>query len=322
MIKRSKNIMSRNFNTIKSDFFIDPELSEKLDTLEKRYIYLFLLLNSRVEYYGIYKISSIQIANETGIDKKSVEKILTEFEKLDIIIRNGFWIYLKSFFPNQMQKYAKRTEKELMDNKDIIPKKIYEMVLDDVMKYKNKDTVDKEYEDSKDTLDEHSEDSSHTESTIEENRIKYNRRRKEKKSLDSNSDNNSSSSLLNLKKELKEYESVVLEEDDVESFKNVFIEYIPEQKKFCSLKDRKGRVYLTFELFLKKLKYESNIDEFNEEMFEFISDKAKKHSEDFKPGNLLDNEFYHNGLFSDFRLKFDEVNYDNEDHSLEESEDE
>lgn len=86
--------------------FWDDAYTSSLDPIEKL-LFLYFLTNTSTTICGIYEIPLKKIANETGIDKDMVEKVLTRFEKdHKIYFRNG-WIGLVNFIKNQNQQSPK-----------------------------------------------------------------------------------------------------------------------------------------------------------------------------------------------------------------------
>ena len=67
------------YRPIQTCFWEDTKVLDEMDCMD-RYFYLYLLTNPHVNQCGCYEISVTQIANESGIEKKEVLKLLDRFE--------------------------------------------------------------------------------------------------------------------------------------------------------------------------------------------------------------------------------------------------
>lgn len=107
--------------------FWDDDYTSNLDPIEKL-LFLYLLTNTSTNICGIYEIPLKKIANETGIDKEMVSKILDRFQKDGKIFNQKGWICLKNFVKNQNQSSPKvqiGIEREIM----AIPNDIMEIFI-------------------------------------------------------------------------------------------------------------------------------------------------------------------------------------------------
>ncbi len=107
--------------------FWDDNYASNLDPIEKL-MFLYFLTNTSTNISGIYEIPLKKIANETGIDKEMVIKIIDRFTKDNKIYYVNGWIGIKNFIKNQNQrspKVKKGIEIEYMNiPKDILDKLI------------------------------------------------------------------------------------------------------------------------------------------------------------------------------------------------------
>ena len=75
------------YRPIQTCFWEDTKVLDEMDYID-RYFYLYLLTNPHVNQCGCYEISVTQIANESGIEKKEIARLLERFEKeLKVIIQ-------------------------------------------------------------------------------------------------------------------------------------------------------------------------------------------------------------------------------------------
>ena len=86
--------------------FWDDAYSSNLDPIEKL-LFLYFLTNTSSNICGIYEIPLKKIANETGIDKDMVEKVISRFEKDHKIYYREGWLGLVNFIKNQNQNSPK-----------------------------------------------------------------------------------------------------------------------------------------------------------------------------------------------------------------------
>jgi hypothetical protein len=108
--------------------FWDDAYTSNLDPIEKL-MFLYFLTNTSTNISGIYEIPLKKIANETGIDKDMVEKIISRFEKDHKIYYREGWVGIVNFIKHQNQKspqVMKGIERELED----VPGEIKGLVLE------------------------------------------------------------------------------------------------------------------------------------------------------------------------------------------------
>ncbi len=86
--------------------FWDDAYSSNLDPIEKL-LFLYFLTNTSSNICGIYEIPLKKIANETGVDKDMVEKVISRFEKDHKIYYRSGWVGLVNFIKNQNQNSPK-----------------------------------------------------------------------------------------------------------------------------------------------------------------------------------------------------------------------
>lgn len=83
---------------VDTKFWDDPWVVDELNPLD-RYLYLYLILNNKTNIAGVYEISLRTIANETGIDKEEVSRMLRRLNPRVRYIEG--WIILKNVIKNQ-----------------------------------------------------------------------------------------------------------------------------------------------------------------------------------------------------------------------------
>lgn len=86
--------------------FWDDTYTSNLDPIEKL-LFLYFLTNTSTSICGVYEIPLKKIANETGIDKEMVEKILSRFERDNKVVFRDGWIGVINFIKNQNQQSPK-----------------------------------------------------------------------------------------------------------------------------------------------------------------------------------------------------------------------
>jgi hypothetical protein len=73
------------FRNIQMSFWTDPKIADDF-TPEDRYFYLYLMTNPHTNLCGCYEISIKQMADETGYNKASIEKLVTRLETVHRVI--------------------------------------------------------------------------------------------------------------------------------------------------------------------------------------------------------------------------------------------
>ena len=86
--------------------FWDDNYTSNLDPIEKL-MFLYFLTNTSTNISGIYEIPIKKIANETGIDKEMVLKIIDRFTKDKKIFYHEGWVCVRNFIKNQNQRSPK-----------------------------------------------------------------------------------------------------------------------------------------------------------------------------------------------------------------------
>ena len=74
--------------------------ASNLDPVEKL-LFLYLLTNERTNIAGVYELPVKLMANETGIEKEMIEKILSRFERERKVIMSNGWIIIINFRKHQ-----------------------------------------------------------------------------------------------------------------------------------------------------------------------------------------------------------------------------
>ena len=75
-----------NYRNISMDFWSDSKVVDDF-TPEDRYIYLYCMTNPHTNLCGCYEVSIKQIANETGYNADSVERLLKRLDSSHNVIR-------------------------------------------------------------------------------------------------------------------------------------------------------------------------------------------------------------------------------------------
>ena len=75
-----------NYRNISMDFWQDSKVVDDF-TPEDRYIYLYCMTNPHTNLCGCYEVSIKQIANETGYNSDSVERLLKRLDNAHNVIR-------------------------------------------------------------------------------------------------------------------------------------------------------------------------------------------------------------------------------------------
>ena len=75
-----------SYRNISMDFWTDSKVVDDF-TPEDRYIYLYCMTNPHTNLCGCYEVSIKQIANETGYNNDSVERLLKRLDSAHNVIR-------------------------------------------------------------------------------------------------------------------------------------------------------------------------------------------------------------------------------------------
>jgi predicted regulator of amino acid metabolism with ACT domain len=86
--------------------FWDDDYTSNLDPIEKL-LFLYFLTNTSTNICGVYEIPLKKIANETGLDKEMVIKIIKRFSKEKKIFYQDGWVIIKNFIKHQNTKNPK-----------------------------------------------------------------------------------------------------------------------------------------------------------------------------------------------------------------------
>ena len=74
------------YRNVQTSFWEDTKVLDIM-TPEDRYFMLYILTNPHTNQIGCYEISKIQMANETGYNKDTIDKLLTRFEDILSVIK-------------------------------------------------------------------------------------------------------------------------------------------------------------------------------------------------------------------------------------------
>lgn len=75
-----------NYRNISMDFWTDPKVVDDM-TPEDRYVYLYCMTNPHTNLCGCYEVSIKQMANETGYNSDSVERLLKRLDTAHNVLR-------------------------------------------------------------------------------------------------------------------------------------------------------------------------------------------------------------------------------------------
>ena len=89
---------------VDSKFWSDPWVVDELNPLD-RYLFLYLLTNEKTSIAGIYEMSLRTMANESGIDKEELLRMMQRLESR-VVFKNG-WVVLRKFIKHQNYKSPK-----------------------------------------------------------------------------------------------------------------------------------------------------------------------------------------------------------------------
>lgn len=98
MIKLIEGIKLAKQRYVNTKFWSDNWVIEKLNPLD-RYLFLYLLTNFHANILGIYEISLMTVAHETGIERDEVTRMVKNLEPGAYYIDG--WIYLPKFLNHQ-----------------------------------------------------------------------------------------------------------------------------------------------------------------------------------------------------------------------------
>lgn len=106
--------------------FWDDNYTSNLDPIEKL-LFLYFLTNTSTNISGVYEIPLKKIANETGVDKEMVEKIIQRFSKDNKVFYFKGWLYVVNFIKNQNQKSPK-VQRGIEIELEAVPKEIKDLI--------------------------------------------------------------------------------------------------------------------------------------------------------------------------------------------------
>lgn len=86
--------------------FWDDNYISNLDPIEKL-LFLYFLTNTSTNICGVYEIPLKKVANETGLDKEMIIKIIQRFTNDRKIFFQDGWVVVKNFIKHQNQKSPK-----------------------------------------------------------------------------------------------------------------------------------------------------------------------------------------------------------------------
>jgi hypothetical protein len=102
--------------------FWDDDYTSNLDPIEKL-LFLYFLTNTSTNICGVYEIPLKKVANETGIDKEMVAKIIQRFTNDNKIFYQDGWVVVKNFIKHQNQKSPK-VSKGIVEELKNVPEQI------------------------------------------------------------------------------------------------------------------------------------------------------------------------------------------------------
>ena len=73
------------YRNVQMSFWTDSKVIDDF-TPEDKYFYLYLFTNPHTNLCGCYEISLRQIANETGYNRDTIERLIERFEKFHKVI--------------------------------------------------------------------------------------------------------------------------------------------------------------------------------------------------------------------------------------------
>lgn len=111
---------------INSKFWSDSFVVDKLNPLD-RYLFLYFLTNEKTNLAGVYEIPLRTLANETGLDKEEILRMLERF-KGKVEYKDG-WVCLVNFVKHQ-NLGNKSIVKGIQNELDEVPKDILVWVND------------------------------------------------------------------------------------------------------------------------------------------------------------------------------------------------
>lgn len=121
---------------IDTRFWHDNFIREFLNPLD-RYLFLYFLTNDKTNISGIYELPLSMVANETGLDKEMLLKMMFRLKgKIDYI--EG-WVYIRNF-----QKYQKTTSPKIKIGISYEMEKIPKRVMDIIVEL-NKEGIGYQY---------------------------------------------------------------------------------------------------------------------------------------------------------------------------------
>ena len=101
----------------KEDYFQTLDETGKL-------IYLYLITNSDIEYYGVLPYNIPKIAHEIGVTEADVSRILSKLKRNEQIIIDEFMIFIRGFMKRQGNRLSSRTRARPSSNGYKLPPKI------------------------------------------------------------------------------------------------------------------------------------------------------------------------------------------------------
>lgn len=106
--------------------FWDDNYTSNLDPIEKL-LFLYILTNTSTNISGVYEIPLKKIANETGIDKEMLLKMMERFAKDRKIFYVEGWMWVRNFIKNQNQGSPK-VQEGIKRELEAVPSEIKEYV--------------------------------------------------------------------------------------------------------------------------------------------------------------------------------------------------
>jgi hypothetical protein len=89
---------------VSTRFWSDPWIVDELNPLD-RYLFLYLLTNEKVNIIGAYELSLRTMANETGLDKDEVQRMISRLESRVVYVDG--WVVFRKMIRHQNYKSPK-----------------------------------------------------------------------------------------------------------------------------------------------------------------------------------------------------------------------
>ena len=109
---------------INTKFWSDPWIVDDLNPLD-RYLFLYLLTNEKANIVGVYELSLRTMANETGLDKEEITRMLQRLESRVVYVAG--WVVFRKAIKHQNYRSDKIQAAVARELKDV-PKNVIEYI--------------------------------------------------------------------------------------------------------------------------------------------------------------------------------------------------